>query len=422
MSVSLKLDNHPCFNDKARHEFGRIHLPVARSCNIQCRYCNRKYDCVSEGRPGVSSAVLTPPQALLYLHQAMKNDQRIKVVGIAGPGDPLADAAATMETLARVRDAYPEMLLCLATNGLNLPEHADELARLRVSHVTVTVNAVDPAVGERIYSWVRPGKFTLRQKEGAALLLARKLEGISRLKERGVTIKINTVVVPGVNDEHVAEIARKAAALGADIMNCVPLYPVAGSLWEDMPAPPPDMIGRIRLEAGKHLPQMEHCARCRADAAGLVGETTGEATFDLLKSIARPEPLSGERPYVAVATMEEVLVNQHLGAAASLSVYERQGGGFRLVERRATPPPGDGDRRWEALARTFSDCRAILAGGIGQSPKRIFASCGLQVIEMEGLIEEALLGVYEGRDLSRLAKKTRTRCGSGCGGDGRGCG
>ena len=30
--------NHPCFNAEARHKTGRIHLPVAPKCNVQCNF------------------------------------------------------------------------------------------------------------------------------------------------------------------------------------------------------------------------------------------------------------------------------------------------------------------------------------------------------------------------------------------------
>jgi len=151
----LKLENHPCFNDASRHTFGRIHLPVAPKCNIQCNYCNRKFDCMNENRPGVSSKLLSPGQALHYLKGAVELSPNISVVGIAGPGDPFANPDETMETLHLVRKEYPEMLLCVATNGLNLLPYIDELAELEVSHVTITINAIDPAVGAEIYAWVR---------------------------------------------------------------------------------------------------------------------------------------------------------------------------------------------------------------------------------------------------------------------------
>ena len=47
----MNLDDHPCFNKKSHRRFGRVHLPVAPRCNIQCKFCNRQFDCVNESRP-----------------------------------------------------------------------------------------------------------------------------------------------------------------------------------------------------------------------------------------------------------------------------------------------------------------------------------------------------------------------------------
>ena len=106
-TMALDLSKHPCFNDAARHTFGRIHLPVAPKCNIQCNFCDRRFNCVNESRPGVTCSVLTPRQALVYLRRAVERDPRMSVVGIAGPGDPFANADETMETLRLVREHFP---------------------------------------------------------------------------------------------------------------------------------------------------------------------------------------------------------------------------------------------------------------------------------------------------------------------------
>jgi nitrogen fixation protein NifB len=165
--MKLDFSKHPCFNDAVRHQYGRIHLPVAPECNIQCNFCDRRFNCVNESRPGVTTSVLAPHQALSYLQQSLERDPRITVVGIAGPGDPFANVEATLTTLRLTRERYPEMLLCVASNGLNVAPYADELARLKVSHVTVTVNAVDPRIGQQIYAWVRDGRQVFRGEEGA---------------------------------------------------------------------------------------------------------------------------------------------------------------------------------------------------------------------------------------------------------------
>ena len=182
----MDLKNHPCFNKEAHKTFGRVHLQVAPRCNIQCRFCNRKFDCVSESRPGVTSGVLKPEQAMIYLKEVFNARQNISVVGLAGPGDPFANPEETLETLSRVRETYPDMILCVATNGLNLSPYVDDLARLKVSHVTVTVNAVDTKISEKIYSWIRYNKRVMRAEQGAVTLLHNQIEAIRGLKKHGV--------------------------------------------------------------------------------------------------------------------------------------------------------------------------------------------------------------------------------------------
>ena len=372
--MALDLTRHPCFNSEARHHTARLHLPVAPRCNIQCNYCNRKFDCLNESRPGVTSAVLSPVQAVQYLTQAMERMPNIAVVGIAGPGDPFATPEETMETLRLVRQQYPQVLLCVATNGLGIHPYADQLADLQVSHVTFTVNAVDPAVGSKMYAWVRDGRTIHRGESAAGVLLERQRLAIAALKSRGLVVKINTIVATGINEHHVEEIAQEMAGLGADIMNCIPMYPVADTPFEGLEELEPAEIARLRTTIARYLPQMNHCTRCRADAAGMLGEEQSPELTDIMRACAVGAPETyAQRPYVAAASMEGVLVNQHLGEAPRLWIFEPGPQGLRLVETRDTPEVGGGDQRWRELTKSLRDCRALLVSGVGRNPRRILA-------------------------------------------------
>jgi nitrogen fixation protein NifB len=72
----------------------------------------------------------------------------------------------------------------LSTNGLVLPDYVDRIVDFGVDHVTVTVNMVDPEVGERIYPWVYFGK-RWRGKDASRILSERQLEGLRGLRPRG---------------------------------------------------------------------------------------------------------------------------------------------------------------------------------------------------------------------------------------------
>lgn len=424
----MNLEQHPCFNKNNHHKYGRVHLPVAPRCNIQCKFCNRQFDCVNESRPGVTSALLTPHQAMAYLEEVLKEKPNIKVVGIAGPGDPFANAEQTMETFELVRAKYPDMMLCVASNGLNVLPYVDALARLKVSHVTITVNAIDPAIGAKIYSWMRIGKRVVKPEKGAAELLERQLATIAALKAKGILVKVNSIILPGINDHHIEEIARKMAELDVDLFNSMPYYPNQGSAFENLEEPDKATVAKIRKAAGQYVKQMTHCTRCRSDAVGLLGEMPSQHLMDTLKScqhLSQPEKKVERiptRPNVAVATMEGVLVNQHLGEAKQLLIYRQSQGQINLIEARQTPEPGTGAARWQQLADLLSDCRALLVSGIGTNPEKVLTNTDVSVFVCEGLIDEAVRRVYAGESLSDLAVRKPRACGTSCGGDMMGCG
>ncbi len=428
----MKIENHPCFNPGACKSFGRVHLPVAPRCNVQCNFCNRKFDCVNETRPGVTSSILKPFQALRYLDEVMERMKNISVMGIAGPGDPFANPEETLTTLRLVREKYPELLLCVATNGLNLPPYLDEVASLSVSHVSITVNAVDPKIGAKVYSWVRYGKRTLNPEKGAQVLLENQLASIKGLKERGVVVKVNTIVLPGINDDHMEAIAEKMAELEVDILNCMPYFPNKGSNFEHLPEPGKDVIAEIRKKASVHIPQMLHCKRCRADAVGLLDEAPDIRLMNRLKDCAtlsdtaeKTTPATPEavpvRPHVAVASREGVLVNEHLGEAKRLMIYGMEDGEPTMVDRRLTPSPGMSDTRWEEIAELLTDCRTLLVSGIGAKPRRVLTEAGIEIKEVGGLIDEAVSGIFDGSNIGHMIKRERTHCGADCSGGGMGC-
>ncbi len=423
-TASPEAARHPCFDPKARAAWARVHLPVAPACNISCNFCDRRFDCTNESRPGVTSVVLAPWQALAYLDGLMQRRQDVAVVGIAGPGDPLANPGATLETLRLVRAQYPDLLLCLATNGLALAAHAAELQRLHLSHLTITINTLDPATGARIYAWVRDGERVLRGEDGAALLLQRQLAALEALRGTGILIKVNSILIPGINDEQIAGIAAEVKRRGAHLFNCVPLLPSVRTPFASLPAPDPAMVSRVRAAAGVHLPLMEHCLRCRADACGLLNEGSAEESLSVLRAAAELTipTTRAARPNIAVATREGLLINDHLGEAASFAVFAPQGSGFCLVENRAAPPAGGGPSRWRDLAAGLADCRAVLVAGVGPSPRRTLELSGLRVVEAEGLIEDALEPLFRDAPLPASMARRFEGCGNGCGGTGQGCG
>ena len=269
------ISEHPCYDKNAQHKFGRIHLPVAPDCNIQCKFCVREFDCVNESRPGVTSKVLTPQEALDKAKEVIKEHPFIKVVGIAGPGDPLANDE-TFETFELIRKEFPDITLCMSTNGLALPEKLPELVRLGVSTLTVTVNAVDPKIMEKIYSYIIYDGKVLKGIEAAKIMHRNQMDGIKAAVEAGLVLKINTVLIPTINDDHIIDIAKKMKEMGVYIMNVMPL--ISQAEFAHITPPTAQERAAVQKECEPYVTQMRHCRQCRADAYGLIGEDMSQVS------------------------------------------------------------------------------------------------------------------------------------------------
>lgn len=259
-------DAHPCFSEAAHNKFARIHLPVAPLCNIGCKYCIRALNKV-ENRPGVASAIVSPEEALERV-KAAKARLPLTVVGIAGPGDALANPQ-TFATLALVEREFPELMKCVSTNGLALVDCVEELQRLRLTTLTVTVNAVKAETAVNFYDFVVLNGQRFQGLEAARILLERQQQGILAAVAAGLAVKINSVLVPDLNDAEIPDIAETFGAAGVRLMNIMPLIPL--HRMAKYQAPDCGQLRNVRAESEKHIPQFRHCKQCRADAVGVPG-------------------------------------------------------------------------------------------------------------------------------------------------------
>lgn len=262
---------HPCYNPNA-HDYARIHLPIAPLCNIQCKFCNRKFDCQNESRPGVTSNLLKPAEALNVFEYYYNNVENLSVMGIAGPGDALANVDSTFKTIELIKAKYPEITVCLSTNGLMLPKYAANLRDLGVSHLTVTINAVDPHIGEQIYAHVDYEGERIKGYKGAQILLNNQLQGLEMIKDMDMMCKVNIVAIKDVNLTHIKEIVEKVKSLGVTYTNIMSLIPVKDTVFENHEVLTSTQLADLRNDCGKILPQMRHCRQCRADAVGRLSD------------------------------------------------------------------------------------------------------------------------------------------------------
>ncbi|MFC1787320.1 radical SAM protein [Halobacteriota archaeon] len=255
---------HPCFDENAHFQVGRIHLPVAPKCNIKCRYCEAGICSDLLEVPGAALRVVSPLEDVIStVKNAVKADPRNKIVAVAGPGDPLANDQ-TFETLDLIKNHFPRLKTCLCTNGLLLPEKIHQLSGL--DYITVTINAFTPETAKKIYRWI---SLDGKKSSDFDLLLRNQRLGIQLAREKGITVKINTVLIPKINEHEIEDIARWASPYSY-IMNVMPLIPRGEFKGRERPSCA--QMDRARLAVSKHMRLFTCCKQCRADAVGVPGE------------------------------------------------------------------------------------------------------------------------------------------------------
>lgn len=403
--------NHPCFSKDAAHRFARLHLPVAPKCNIKCLYCNRKFDCVNESRPGVTSSVLTPQQGLERFLETKRLMPNLRIVGVAGPGDAMANPEETFETFRLIRAADGEVDFCLSTNGVALVEHLDRIREIGIRYITVTINTRKLETARTLYPWAQDGDLYLKGDLAARFILRRQEEALDALAGTGIHLKVNTICIPGVNDGEIESIANYVKGKGADILNVMPFIPTPGTYFEKFPMVSREALDGIRDRMGEILPQMRHCRQCRADAVGTVLDEK-PVFFDAKegpKEMEKGAHASGgataaegeETIRFAVASGNGYVVDLHFGHADELLIYDASPSGIRFVERRNVEKYCAGESscdttedRMAQMIRTLADCRGVLVMRIGDAPRRTLEARGILVAMTCNRIDDAIRENY----------------------------
>ncbi len=450
--IREKVQNHPCYSEDAHHYFARMHVAVAPACNIQCHYCNRKYDCANESRPGVVSELLSPEQAVKKTMAVAANIPQMTVLGIAGPGDPLANPERTFATFRALSEQTPDIKLCVSTNGLALPDAVEELSKHNIDHVTITINTVDPEIGAKIYPWVFWNNRRIKGKKGAKILIEQQQKGLEMLVEKGILVKVNSVMIPGINDQHLAEVSRIVKEKGAFLHNVMPLIADAehGTFYGVMGqrGPSADELQELQDQCAGDMNMMRHCRQCRADAVGMLGEDRGdEFTLDKIEEMeidyqaamekrkvihqaieaemnsnraAKADadekqqelPKLNTRPVLmAVATSGQGVINMHFGHAKEFLIYEASPDGVRFISHRKTElycsgdsTCGEAETALQRNIRTLEGCEVVLCSKIGFEPWEQLEEAGIQPNGEHAMenIEEAVMAVY--REMAESGK------------------
>lgn len=180
--------------DQFSRPLGSLRLSVTDRCNLRCRYCmpEEEYHWL-------------PKEDILHFEEL---DELAQVFGALGVdhlrltgGEPLLrhDLPALVRLLSRhafVRD------LALTTNGVLLAEQAVSLAAAGLRRVTVSLDTL------------RADRFrTLAGREE----LPRVLAGCRAARAAGLPVKINSVIIRGVNDDELADLLALARELSAEV-------------------------------------------------------------------------------------------------------------------------------------------------------------------------------------------------------------
>ncbi|HEB57416.1 MAG TPA: nitrogenase cofactor biosynthesis protein NifB [Gammaproteobacteria bacterium] len=456
--IRKKVHNHPCYSEEAHHYYARMHVAVAPACNIQCHYCNRKYDCANESRPGVVSELLTPEQAVKKVMTVAAKIPQMTVLGIAGPGDPLANPERTFATFQALTEKAPDIKLCVSTNGLNLPQQIDELLKHNIDHVTITINCIDPDIGAKIYPWIFWNNRRIKGRKAAKILIEQQQKGLQMLVEKGILVKVNSVLIPGVNDEHLKEVSKVVKEKGAFLHNVMPLIAEAehGTFYGIMGqrGPTHTELQTLQDACAGDMNMMRHCRQCRADAVGMLGEDRGdEFTQDKIENmdidydaamkkraaihqaieekrrqknqlgtvtvtLDRRGLTKESRPVlIAVTSSGGGIINQHFGHAREFLIYEASAMDVRFIGQRKVDlycaghdSCGEAETTLDKIIRTLEGCEAVLCSKIGIEPWSVLEAAGIQPNGEHAMepIEDAVAAVYAEMQEQGLLDKADT--------------
>lgn len=185
-----------------------LRLSVTDRCDLRCQYCMpEKMQFLP--RAEVLSLEELHRVALAFIARGVT---KIRLTG----GEPLVrrDMMDLVRALGRkVGDGLDE--LTLTTNGTRLPEFAEDLRGAGVRRINVSLDTLDPARFEELSRRDR---------------LAQVLDGIAAAKAAGLSVKINTVALKGVNEDEIADIIAWAHGEGHEVtlIEVMPLGEVDG--------------------------------------------------------------------------------------------------------------------------------------------------------------------------------------------------
>ena len=170
-------------------QFGRtatdLRISLIDKCNLRCRYCMP-----AEGLDWLKKNDMLTADEVIRLADIAITQLGIEGIRFTG-GEPMV-RADLVDIIGAVHSAHPQIELAMTTNGINLEKKIDDLVAAGLSRINVSLDTVCPETFAKI---------TRRDR------LTKVLEGLHSAKAAGLDpIKINAVLLRGINDDQAAEL------------------------------------------------------------------------------------------------------------------------------------------------------------------------------------------------------------------------
>ena len=173
---------------------------------------------------------------------------------LAGPGEALVCPMARI-VLRILGWHYPGVMRSLWTNGLLLADQIDELVRLGLSTVIITINAFTRETSGRLYERLTYRGRGYRGGDAGILLSEKQWLGLSLAKDLGMRVVVHTSLIPWVNEQDLEHIVRRAGILGSDGMALT--SPAASGNIGRQGGVLRALLKEKRSELGVYLPQID---------------------------------------------------------------------------------------------------------------------------------------------------------------------
>ncbi|MFS8810995.1 GTP 3',8-cyclase MoaA [Synechococcus sp. R65.1] len=208
--------------DQWNRRIRKLRVSLTDQCNLRCRYCMPLHPEFLD-----KSSYLTPQQYKEVIGELL--DYGIEEVRITG-GEPLVrqDFDEVIQELAKLK--IPS--LSLTTNGLLLHRYWDVLKAANVLNLNVSLDSLQPST-----------QAAIARRDCLADILRNIQEGIAR----GFSLKVNTVVMRGINDCELFDFVEFARKTGVTV-RFLELMRVgyANSLYEEHYVSAQECIARLQ--------------------------------------------------------------------------------------------------------------------------------------------------------------------------------